>query len=127
MGILETIHQAMELARTGADDRLYEVLVEIRKEVQALQRENLELQKKAQTQPAVVYDRNAAWKTRQDGTREDPPYCACCHANRQVFMPLVKLDPAYYRCPHCKDNFCVYPEREERQDVVDDWRADSGW
>jgi hypothetical protein len=101
-------------------------LIEIRKDVGDLVNENLTLREKvvavaeAQAQPKVVYERNVAWKTRPDGSREEPPYCAVCHANRQVLMPLVILDPAYYRCSHCKENFCVYPEREERQGVVDD-------
>lgn len=114
MSILDDVRKAIEEARTGGDT--YELLLKIQRGVQDLLEENLRLRGEAlagspaQPQPEVVFDRNAAWKKKPDSVLEGP-YCTRCWVKDKSLMPLTKANDAYYRCPECKESFCLYPEK----------------
>ncbi len=125
MKIFDELKQACELARTTDDSQLYEVLLRIREQVVELQarlveftEENSRLRSEiasmraaAETAERLVYQRNAYWQPRQ-GSDPEGPFCSNCWDNRQaVVRMLSRPNPAYYRCPTCKENIEIYPEK----------------
>ncbi|MGB9681219.1 MAG: hypothetical protein ACPLXL_01610 [Minisyncoccia bacterium] len=117
----ETLRKADKIEEYQKILDVQEKLLEMQKKITDLEEENKSLKEKLKIKGNLIFENNAYW-IKKGGSNKDGPFCSrCWDKNNELIRMHPCLNPAFYRCPECKNSVQVRPDLDSYRNTAVDY------